>query len=143
MLSQAKTVVQTQESRLQERLEDAKKRLQVAKTNARTKYRKAQFKGTKTIFDVAVNTEPKITAILEHPLLPENPLQAQIKIKIEHFNTPSISDYDNLNVRAILKQIKGMDTWNLLKVDRREKSIKNRKTIFKAIDKQHKRNLAL
>merc|ERR1712100_189154 len=96
MLSQAKSVVQLQENRIQEGLEEAKKRIEVVRTNARRQYKRAQFTGTKTIFDVAVTTETKISAILEHPKTPNTPLNDQIKIQIERFNTPSIPDYDKL-----------------------------------------------
>ena len=141
MLTQAKTIVLEQETRFQEGLHDAKQRLSELKQDARLQYRKAQFTGTKAIFEVASNTEPKISALLEDSRLPTTPLHSPLLQRIERFNTPIIADYDQLNTKKIVKQLRGMSTWNLFKVDRRERLTKNRKTIFNAVTKEHTRNL--
>ena len=143
MLTQAKTIVWEQESKLQDGLEEAKKRIKEFKLDARVQYRKVQFNGTKTIFDAAANTEPKIIAILDNERLPQTPIHEPIRQRIERFNTPVISDYDTLNSKKIVKAIKGLNTWNLLKVDRREKLTKNRKTIFQALNREFKRKVTV
>ena len=141
MLTQARTIVFEQETRFQEGLNDAKQRLLEFKQDARLQYRKAQFTGTKAVFDAAANTEPKLSALLDDNRIPKTPLHSPIIQRIERFNTPIISDYDHLNTKKIIKHLKGMTTWNLLKVDRREQLTKNRKTIFKAVQREHNRNL--
>ena len=143
MLSRAKMMVQSQENRLQDGIGEVKKRIVLAKENVQKKYKKAQYTGTKSVFDAAVQTETKIIVLLEHPKAPKTPLHPPIKARIERFNEPKIENYDALNVKTIVKELKGMNTWNLLKIDRREKNQKNRKTVFRAIEKEHKRNMTI
>jgi hypothetical protein len=143
MLAQAKTIVNTGEVRFQDSVEDVKHRLEELKVDARMQYRKAHFNGTKVLFEVVVTTEPKISAFLQNDNIPKTPIHPSIVKRIERFNNPIIPEYDSLNTKKIVKNLKGLTTWNLFKVDRRERQTKNRKTIFQAIDREHRRNLSL
>ena len=142
MLAQAKSIVSTGEERLQDSVQDVKQRLEELKGDARLQYRKAQFNGTKAIFEVAATTEPKISALLKNERIPKTPLHPTIIQRVERFNTPIIPEYDTLNTKNIVKNLKGLTTWDLLKVDRREKQTKNRKTIFQALEREHRKFLS-
>jgi len=127
--------------RLQEGYEEAKLKASSLKKDANLQYRKAQFNGTKALFEVAANTEPKLSSILQHSKIPQTLIQSTLRGRIDRFNTPIIPDYTALNTKVIIKQLKGMSTWNLLKVDRTERLNKNRKTIFQAVNREHQRYL--
>ena len=140
MLPQAKTMVFT-DGRFQEGVQDVKQRIEELKVDARIQYRKVQFNGTKVLFDVAATTEPRVSAFLQHSKIPQTPLHAPLIQRIERFNTPNIPEYDSLNTKKIVKYLRGLNTWDLFKVDRRERQTKNRKTIFKAVEREHRRKL--
>ena len=141
MLNQARTLVSEQELRFHENLDEARTRLLELQTEVRLQYRKAHLNGTKVVFNFAATTEPKLSSLLDDQRIPQTPLHNPIRRRISRFNTPIIPEYDSLNTKKIIRQIRGMSTWNLLKVDRREQFTKNRKTIFQAIEREHRRYL--
>ena len=145
MLALAKSLVSDQETRLQDNITQAMQRVNGIKADARLQARKAQHAGTYRLFSVAENAEPTISALLEDQRIPQTPIHAPIRRRIERFNTPCIADYDQLNSKTVIKSVRGLRTWDLLKVDRRERQTKNRKTVFKAVtkelEKDHKRLL--
>ena len=141
MLNQAKTLVAEKELRFQENLDEARVRLDALQTEVRLQYRKAHLNGTKVVFNFAATTEPKLSSLLDDQRIPQTPFHAPLRQRIERFNTPIIPDYDVLNTKKIIRQLRGLNTWNLLKVNRREQFTKNRKTIFQAVEREHRRNL--
>ena len=141
MLNQAKTLVAEKELRFQENLDEARVRLDALQTEVRLQYRKAHLNGTKVVFNFAATTEPKLSSLLDDQRIPKTPLHAPLRQRIERFNTTIIPDYDVLNTKKIIRQLRGLNTWNLLKVNRREQFTKNRKTIFQAVEREHRRNL--
>ena len=141
MLNQAKTLVAEKELRFQENLDEARTRLDALQSEVRLQYRKAHLNGTKVVFNLAATTEPKLSSLLDDQRLPQTPLHTPLRQRIERFNTPIIPNYDALNTKKIVRQLRGLSTWNLLKVNRREQITKNRKTIFQAVEREHRRNL--
>ena len=141
MLALAKSLVSEQETRLQDNINQAMQRVNELKEDARVQVRKAQHSGTHRLFAVAENAEPTISAWLDDERIPQIPIHAPIRRRVERFNTPCIPDYDNLNSKTVIKSVRGLRTWDLLKVDRRERQTKNRKTVFQAVTKELEKDL--
>ena len=64
------------------------------------------------------------------------PVGRLVADRLTSVTSPPIADYDTLNARNASLAVRGLDPVDLAKVELRETSTKNRKTVLKAIAKE-------
>jgi hypothetical protein len=65
-----------------------------------------------------------------------HPVERLVSERLTAVTAPPIEDYDALNARNAALAVRGLGRVDLLKVRRHEQATKDRKTVYKAIDRE-------
>lgn len=67
------------------------------------------------------------------------PLQGLVDEGLDQLNTAPIDGYDAMNVKQVDDAVRGLGPLELARVERHERANKNRKTVFRAVERERER----